>query len=204
MPFPESLILTGQQIRLEPLQPEHVAALYAIGHAHSEEFVYTSTPTTEAQRDAYFAKAFNDTAANRAHVFTIFSQQDNSIIGTSRYNDIRWQFRNCELGYTWFDPSYHGTACNVEAKLLMLSYLFEQQDWLRVQINTDTRNLRSQNAIKALGARYEGVLRAHGIMKDGHIRDTMVFSIVNSDWRQVKMTIQKRLQVKRAASQSLS
>lgn len=197
--FTDNLRLQGTHIRLESLKPEHVDALYAIGSAHAEEFIYTSTPTTDAQCEAYFDKAFTDMEAHRAYVFTVFSQEDDNIIGTSRYTDIRWNYRNCELGYTWFAPKYHGTGINVEAKLLMLSYLFEEQDWLRVQIHTDTRNFRSRHAIQALGARYEGILRAHGIMKDGHIRDTIVFSVIHSDWNDVKATIQARLEAKRAA-----
>lgn len=193
------LTLCGRFVRLEPLEPEHIAPLMAIAQATPEAFVYTSTPVTEAQRDAYFDKAFGDRTCGEAYPFVIKEAVTGRLIGTSRYADIRWQHRNCELGYTWLDPRYQGGAANVESKYLMLKYLFEEQDFLRVQLHTDARNLRSQEAIRRLGAVYEGVLRRHMIAKDGFIRDTVVFAITDLDWPSVKAQLAARLEVKLAA-----
>ncbi|MBS3933316.1 MAG: GNAT family N-acetyltransferase [Truepera sp.] len=191
------LTLCGRFVRLEPLEPEHIAPLMAIAQATPEAFVYTSTPVTEAQRDTYFDKAFSDRERGEAYPFVIKAAE--RVIGTSRYADIRWQHRHCELGYTWLDSRYQGGGANVESKYLMLKYLFEEQGFLRVQLHTDARNLRSQEAIRRLGAVYEGVLRRHMVAKDGFVRDTMVFAITDLDWPSVKAQLAARLEVKLAA-----
>lgn len=191
------LTLCGRFIRLEPLEPEHIPPLMAIAQATPEAFVYTSTPVSEAQCEAYFDKAFSDRKRGEAYPFVIKAME--RVIGTSRYADIRWQHRNCELGYTWLDPHYQGGAANVESKYLMLEYLFEEQGFLRVQLHTDARNRRSQEAIRRLGAVYEGVLRRHMVAKDGFVRDTIVFAITDLDWPSVKAQLAARLDAKLAA-----
>jgi RimJ/RimL family protein N-acetyltransferase len=200
----EPVILVGETVRLEPLQPEHVPALFEIARAHPEEFALTSTPTTEAQRDRYFQRVFDERDAGLAYPFVMLEPHSQAVIGTTRYADIRWQHRNCELGFTWFDPRYFGTAVNTESKLLMLTHLFESLQFLRVQINTDVRNLRSQRAIEALGATFEGILRRNQVTKDGHIRDTKVYSIIDSEWPSIKANLLARLTHKRQRSALLT
>ncbi len=173
--------------------PEHIPTLMDIAREAPELYQYTSTPITDAQRDAYFYKVFKERDEHLAYPFVMRLQANDSIIGTTRYADIRWQHRNLELGFTWFSSRYFGTAVNVESKYLMLRHIFEEMDFLRVQIHTDSRNVRSQAAIKAIGAVYEGVLRAHQIAKEGHIRDTIVFSIIYRDWPQVRDLLEARL-----------
>ena len=192
----EPVTLRGQVVRLEPLRREHSAPLYRIATATPELFRYTSTPVTEAQREAYFDKAFRQRDAGLAYPFTLFYQPTGEIVGTSRFADYQADDRNCELGYTWLDPAYQGTAVNVESKLLMLRYAFEVLKLLRIEIHSDTRNERSQAAIRALGATYEGTLRSHQVMKDGYVRDTAVFSIIHSEWDRVKAHLEKRLAAK--------
>jgi RimJ/RimL family protein N-acetyltransferase len=198
------LILHGTVIRLEPLESDHVGPLMEIALNHVEAFRFTSTPAAPEQQDAYFSQAFKGRAAGDAYPFAIVHQATERVVGTTRYADILWPHRNCELGYTWLDPAMQGTAVNVESKYLMLRYLFEAQDWLRVQIHTDTRNLQSQHAIRALGAEYEGVLRAHKVVKEGYVRDTMVFSVIHSDWPRVKRLLEERFQKKQAKMQGLA
>lgn len=113
----------------------------------------------------------------------------------SRYADIRWSHRNCEIGFTWLAPKTQGTGVNTESKYLMLCYAFEVLDFLRVYLYTDARNKRSQQAIRKLGAVYEGTLRAERVMKDGFIRDTMLFSVIHTDWPEVKQNLEARLGV---------
>ena len=192
----EPVILRGQVVRLEPLSREHIEPLYRIALATPELFHYTSTPVNEAQREAYFGKAFQQRDAGLAYPFTLFSQDTNEIVGTSRFADYRAEHRNCELGYTWLSPTCQGTAVNVESKLLMLGHAFEVLNLLRIEIHSDTRNERSQAAIRALGATYEGTLRSHQVMKDGYVRDTAVFSIIHSEWDKVKAHLEDRLAAK--------
>ena len=192
------LVLSGQSVRLEPLEPHHIPALMATAQKSPEEYRYTSTPVTEAQRDSYFEAAFRGRKAGTAYPFVLLDAYTEGIIGSSRYSDIIWRHRNCELGYTWLDPAYQGSAVNVESKFLMLEHAFETLKFLRVQIHTDTRNTRSQKAIEALGATFEGVLRRHMVAKDGFVRDTKVYSVVDTDWPEVKKRLEERVAQKLA------
>jgi RimJ/RimL family protein N-acetyltransferase len=172
----------------------------AIGKATPEAFKFTSTPVSDAQRDAYFAKALGDAERGSAYPFAVVQQPSGEIIGTTRLTYILWEHRNCELGYTWFAPKYQGTGANAESKYLLLGYAFETLELLRVQLRTDVRNLQSQAAIKLLGAVYEGTLRKHMIVKEGFVRDSMVFSIVDTEWPQVKAGLEARIQKKLGAA----
>ena len=192
------LILSGRSVRLEPLEPRHIPALMAISSKTPETYRYTSTPVTDAQRDAYFEAAFRGREERTAYPFVLLEPRTGGVIGSSRYSDIKWRHRNLELGYTWLEPAYQGSAVNVESKLLMLEHAFETLEFVRVQIHTDTRNERSQRAVEALGATFEGVLRRHMIVKDGFVRDTKVYSVVDIDWPEVKERLKARLEKKLA------
>lgn len=190
------LVLEGRILRLEPLQEVHIEPLMAIARATPEVFQYTSTPVTDAQCDVYFEKAFSTRERGSAYPFVMLEQPSGNVIGTTRYADIMWGYRNCELGYTWISPEAQGTGANVESKYLMLRYAFETLQFVRVYLHTDTRNKHSQRAIKRLGAVYEGILRNHMIVKNGYIRDTMIFSIIQDEWPEVKRKLGLRLDAK--------
>jgi N-acetyltransferase len=153
--------------------------------------------TTE-ERDRYFAKAFADRDAGRAYPFTLIHKESGQVVGMTRLTDLHPQYRNAELGYTWLDKALQGTAANLDSKVLMLSFAFEALALIRVQLNVDSRNERSQAAIRALGATYEGCLRAHQIMRDGYLRDTLVFSILAREWPDLKPRLLERLERKLA------
>ena len=191
------LVLKGDVVRLEPLAEAHIPALMDIAKATPELFRYTSTPVTDEQAEAYFARAFEEREQGRAYPFTLVHKPSGEIVGTSRFADIAPRHRNAELGFTWLTPDVYGTSVNVESKYLMLRHAFEVLNFLRVHIITDTRNSHSQRAIRALGAQYEGTLRAHHVAKGDYIRDTMVFSIIYSDWAGVKARLEKRIEAKR-------
>jgi RimJ/RimL family protein N-acetyltransferase len=190
---PSPTILEGSLVRLVPLAEEHIEALLAISRATPDEFQLTSTPVTDEQAESYFGTAFEEREAGRAYPFAVLSAATGEVLGSSRFADIRWQHRNCELGYTWFRPELHRTGVNIECKLLMLSLAFDTLGFIRVQIHTDKRNERSQRAIEALGATREGVLRRHMIAKDGFVRDTVVYSVVDQDWPAVRERLAERL-----------
>ena len=192
-------LLRGQSVQLTPFEDAHIEGLMRVSRANPEVFRYTSTPITDAQRDAYFGRVKREIAEEGTYTYTMMTTNPNAqhpIIGTTRLTDIKWQHMNCELGFTWIDPAYQGTTVNVESKLLLLEFAFETLEMIRVQIHTDARNVRSQAAIRALGATYEGTLRYHQIAKDGHLRDTVVFSIIQPDWPGVKTHLQQRLAAK--------
>lgn len=187
----QPLVLSGSSVTLVPLEAAHVAPLMQIARASPERFRYTSTPTTPAEADAYFGRVFREREQGLAYPFALLS--GGAVVGTSRYADISYPNRNCELGFTWLAPSVQGSAVNLESKYLLLRHAFEALDFLRVYFYTDARNVQSQRAIRKLGAHYEGTLRAERVMKDGHIRDTLLFSVIHSEWPEVKKGLEARL-----------
>lgn len=188
--------LQGRSLRMVPLAPEHVEALFALASADPSRYRFTSTPVTPDQRDAYFGRAFADRDAGRAYPFAVLTADGARVLGTTRLTDVRAQHRNAELGYTWFHRDVVGTAVNSESKLLLFRFAFEELRLIRVEIHADTRNERSQSAIRAVGGIYEGVLRRHQVTKDGFVRDTMVFSVVDTEWPAVEEKLFARLRDK--------
>jgi RimJ/RimL family protein N-acetyltransferase len=115
------------------------------------------------------------------------------ILGATRYYDLALKHARCFIGYTWYVKSAQGTAVNPEAKLLLLTQAFEHFGMRRVAFMTHAKNRQSQNALKKLGACYEGTLRRHMIYASGEVRDSVVFSIVDCQWPQVKADLIRRL-----------
>jgi len=189
-------ILEGPLVRLRPLETRDVEPLTAIALAHPHEYRWTSTPATHEQADAYFARAFREMDEGSSWVVAVEEQPSGRLLGSTRLTEIEPRHRRCELGFTWYRPDVFNTGVNVDCKRLMLAHAFDDLDLVRVQIHTDVRNVRSQRAIRALGARYEGVLRRHMITKDGEIRDTMVFAVTDEDWPLVRARLEERLEVR--------
>jgi RimJ/RimL family protein N-acetyltransferase len=108
------------------------------------------------------------------------------VIGATRYLDIRSEHRGLEIGGTWYAVEHQRTGVNTECKYLLLRHAFEVLGCIRVQLKTDSLNERSQRAIERLGAVHEGVLRSHMIMPDGRRRDSVYYSILDSEWPRIK------------------
>lgn len=190
--LPTDTVLVGSLVRLEPLTPAHLPALLEIAFSNPDEFRLTSTPTTEAEAEKYFGAVLAQRAAGTAHPVAVLDAAGR-VIGTSRLSEVDTRHLRCELGFTWYDPALFQTGVNIECKLLLLGFAFDSLGMHRVQIHTDTRNVRSQRAILALGARFEGVLRRHQVAKDGYVRDTMVYAITDLDWPEVEPHLRARL-----------
>ena len=182
-------------VTLEPLAEAHFEPLLEIAMAAPEHYRFTSTPTTPAEAEQYFGQAFRERDAGTAYPFAVRHLASGKLIGSSRLYKLDYVNRSCEVGFTWFAPAVHGSGVNLESKYLMLRYMFDTLTFLRVQFHTDARNVRSQKAILKLGAVYEGTLRAERVMKDGFIRDSLLFSIIYSDWPEVKGNLEARLGV---------
>ena len=178
-------------VTLEPLSEQHTGPLLKIAQASPEHYRFTSTPTTEAEAESYFSRAFRERDAGTAYPFVLLVE--NEVVGTSRYSSLSYQNRNCELGFTWLAPAVQGTVVNLESKYLLLTHAFETLALLRVYFYTDARNTRSERAIRKLGAVFEGTMRAERILKDGHIRDSLLFSVIYSEWPEVKRGLEAQL-----------
>lgn len=125
--------------------------------------------------------------------FIIVLRESNQIVGTTRFFNIDNHNRRLEIGHTWIAKSFRRTSVNTEAKLLMLQHAFEKLNCIAVEIRTDVLNLVSRKAIERLGAKQDGILRNHKIMRDGRIRDTVCYSIIKDEWPDVKENLVKKL-----------
>ena len=125
--------------------------------------------------------------------FVTIHKASNTIVGTTRYLNIDYENHRLEIGHTWIAKSWRKTYVNTEAKFLMLQYAFEKLSCIAVEIRTDVLNIVSRQAIQRLGAKQDGILRHHKIMRDGRIRDTVCYSIIKPEWKQVKENLLKKL-----------
>ncbi len=125
--------------------------------------------------------------------FAVIHLKSDRAIGATRFMDIRSEHRGLEIGGTWYGVDYQGSGINTEAKYLLLHHAFEVLGCIRVQMKTDLRNLRSQRAIEKLGAVKEGVLRNHMIRSDGLVRSSVMYSIIDREWPDVKRKLEETL-----------
>ncbi|MGI9010147.1 MAG: GNAT family N-acetyltransferase [Nitrososphaeraceae archaeon] len=125
--------------------------------------------------------------------FITIHKASNTIVGTTRYLNIDYENHRLEIGHTWIAKSWRKTYVNTEAKFLMLQYAFEKLGCIAVEIRTDVLNIISRKAIQRLGAKQDGILRHHKIMRDGRIRDTVCYSIIKPEWKQVKENLMEKL-----------
>ena len=125
--------------------------------------------------------------------FITIDKASNTIVGTTRYLNIDYDNHRLEIGHTWIAKSWRKTYVNTEAKFLMLQYAFEKLGCIAVEIRTDVLNIISRQAIQRLGAKQDGILRHHKIMRNGRIRDTVCYSIIKPEWKQVKENLIEKL-----------
>ncbi|MBS0194714.1 MAG: GNAT family N-acetyltransferase [Proteobacteria bacterium] len=181
----QPLTLAGRNVRLEPLAREHAAALgEAARDGELWKLWYTSAPSPESA-DAYVQQALRDADAGLSLPFVV-RDANAAIVGSTRYCHVDARNRRLEIGYTWYAARVQRTGLNTEAKWLLLRHAFETLDCIAVEFRTNWFNQRSRAAIARLGAKQDGVLRAHQIMPDGSYRDTVVFSILASEWPGVR------------------
>jgi N-acetyltransferase len=190
----ENVTLKGKFITLEPLSLQHLDDLCEVG---LDESLWRLIPTQITNRDEM--KRFIETAIDENNrgvslPFATILNETNKAIGSTRFGNIRLKDRGTEIGWTWLTPKYQRTFANTEAKLLMLAHAFETWKCIRVELKTDALNLQSRNAILRLGATQEGIFRQHIICDSGRLRDSVYFSILDSEWESVKKNLNRKLQ----------
>ncbi|NUA25695.1 GNAT family N-acetyltransferase [Cupriavidus basilensis] len=192
----EPVTLRGQHALLEPLRPEHEAEVQAaVADGELWKLWYTSVPAPDQVR------AWTDTALQMreqqgAMPFVIREIRDGvpgAVVGATRYFNVDGANRRLEIGHTWHAQRVQRSAVNTECKLMLLTHAFEQLACIAVEFRTHWMNHQSRTAIARLGAKQDGVLRNHQRMPDGSLRDTVVFSIIASEWPTVKRHLQYRL-----------
>jgi len=192
-------LLKGMHVSLEPLSVEHVAGLQDAAHdGELWNLWFTSVPTTETTQQ-YVEQALALQERGKAMPFAV-RDATGEVVGSTRYGNIDADNKRVEIGWTWYAQRVQRTALNTEAKLLLLSNAFETLGAIAVEFRTNWFNYPSRNAIARLGAKQDGVLRNHMLMPDGTRRDTVVFSILDSEWPAVKKNLQYQLQKYQAES----
>ncbi len=186
--------LTGRFVRLEPLSEEHVSGLAVVG---LEDAIWRYMPygTMRSEGDIRnWVRTILQRAADGTDLpFAAIDLASGCVAGATRYLEIRAADHGLEIGGTWYGAAYRRTHVNTECKYLLLEHAFEGLKCIRVQLKTDSRNERSQKAIERLGAVKEGMLRNHIILPDGHIRHSVYYSILDSEWPAVKARLQQML-----------
>lgn len=187
------ITLESPRVRLEPLDESHLPGLAeAISDGELWNLGVTSVPRPE-QLPAFLDAAQSAFAAGRELAFATIDKCSGRIAGSTRFRCIEAAHRRVEIGFTFIGRSWQRSHVNSEAKLLMLEHAFENWQVNRVELLTDLLNHASRNAIARLGAREEGLLRSHMVMRDGRIRDSVIFSIIASEWPTVRAGLQARL-----------
>jgi len=185
--------LDDRHVRLEPLSHAHHADLCAVGLAPELwRFIPTQVQTPE-DMSAYIQTALDEQARGVSLPFAQIDKSSGRAIGSTRYGNIDRTHHRVEIGWTWIAPGFQRTAINTEAKYLLLRHAFETLGCLRVELKTDSLNERSRNAILRIGAQQEGIFRKHMICSTGRIRHTVYFSIIDSEWPDVKARLEARL-----------
>lgn len=185
--------LIGQHVELLPLRAEHRDALLnAATDGELWNLKVTVVPGPDTV-DSYIAKAEKGLEEGTVLPFAILDRRNGKIVGSTRFWKVDRANRKLEIGHTWLALSAQRTPINTEAKLLLLTYAFEELDCVRVQFTTDELNEKSRAAILRLGAVQEGIVRHERIMPDGRKRNSVRFSIIDSEWPEVKARLQQRL-----------
>lgn len=182
--------LEGVRAKLVPLAEEHLPDLLM---AAQSPLIWAYMPTnlqTEKSVQQWYQDALRAQEAGTEVVFTIVDKETGRAVGSTRFMDISVPNRGLEIGWTWLAPDVWRTRINTECKYLLLKHCFETLGAIRVQLKTDSRNLRSQKAMERLGAVREGVLRRHRILPDGYVRDSVYYSILPQEWEEVKKRLE--------------
>lgn len=189
----EPLTLRGSLVTLEPLSHSHHDELVdAVRDGELWNLWYTVVPTPE-QMKAEIERRLAQQAAGSMLPFVNRRNSDGLVLGMTTYMDIDLELPRLEIGSTWNRASASGTGTNAEAKLLLLTHAFEVLGCPAVEFRTHWMNVQSRAAIERLGAKLDGVLRSHRRMADGSLRDTCVYSIIESEWSQVRAGLRHRL-----------
>lgn len=190
---PQPVVLEGNGVRLEPLTDKHVDALaQAAGDGRLWEIWYVAVPPPE-KIPAYVADALKGQRDGNMLPWVVRDLASDRIIGSTRYHDIVPAIDRVEIGHTWYSESRQRTHVNTTCKLLLLGHAFDTLGCKVVGLRTDTFNFRSQRAIEGLGAKQDGVIRHFGARRDGSVRDVVMYSILASEWPDVRRHLELRL-----------
>jgi RimJ/RimL family protein N-acetyltransferase len=191
----QTVTLEGNAVRLEPIRREHWKDLWEVARDAAEDiFRWIPYPLrTPEDFERWADKALAEQLRGESLVFVTVERASGRLIGSTRFMNIDRANRRVEIGSTWIAPAWQRSAINTEAKYLMLRHAFEAWKCIRVELKTDALNHKSRNAILRIGAKEEGTLRRHLVTSTGRVRDTVYFSILDSEWPKMKARLEERL-----------
>jgi N-acetyltransferase len=190
--------LEGSVVRLAPLRREHAEEMWEVSRDHADEIFQWIPYRMQSRKDigAAVDKALAEQDRGESVPFATIERSSGKIIGGTRFMNIDRANRRVEIGSTWIAPAWQRTAVNTEAKYLMLRHAFEIWKCFRVELKTDALNQKSRDAILRIGAKEEGTLRRHVVTWTGRVRDSVYFSILDSEWPEVKKSLEAKLAVR--------
>jgi N-acetyltransferase len=189
--------LQGELVVLEPLTRGHAEPLaLAAGDPSIWRWMHIDA-STPGGFERWFDAALGAAEAGTDVPFVTLSAATEDVLGSTRFLALAPEHRRLEIGHTWLAAPAWGTGANVEAKLLMLRYAFDELGCVRVEFKTDARNRRSRAALEALPARFEGIHRKHMVVRDGARRDSAWYSILDDEWAEVRDNLERRLRARR-------
>ena len=189
------ITLEGSIVRLEPIRRDHAEDFWEIAKNALDD-IFQWIPYRMKTREDFqrvVEKAFDEQKRGESIVFATVERGSGRIIGSTRFMNIDRINRRVEIGSTWIAPPWQRTAVNTDAKYLMLRHAFEVWNCFRVELKTDALNLKSRNAILRIGAKEEGTLRRHVITWTGRVRDSVYFSVLDSEWPEAKTKLETML-----------
>lgn len=182
--------LENKRVLLRPLQESDIDHLRPVALAQPELFQFMSTfIKSDDDLKRFILQALSDREQGKSIPFIIIDKRTNTPAGSTRFGNLEEQHKRVEIGWTWLGKEFHNTGLNKAMKYAMLQYAFETMGMNRVEIKTNEHNQRSRRAIESIGAQYEGLLRNHMINDDGTARNTVYYSIIREEWRDVKERI---------------
>ena len=186
-------LLEGHGVRLEPLTLDHADGLReAVQDGRLWELWFTSVPEPD-KVEAYIATALEGQKAGHMQPWAVRELGGGRVVGSTRYHDIVAPIDRVEIGYTWYAKTWQRTHVNTACKLLLFQHAFDAVGCAVVGLRTDNFNFASQRAIERLGAKKDGVIRHHQARRDGSARDSVMYSVLRTEWPDVKRHLMFRL-----------
>jgi RimJ/RimL family protein N-acetyltransferase len=190
MPVEPLVTLDGRHVRLEPLSLSHLAAMTVEG-ADAAIFQHYPAPySTPAGMKAFFDDALQMREKGVGLPYAIIAKSEGKAVGSTRFGNIERRHKRAEIGWTWLAQRHQRTAINTEMKYLMLRHAFETLKLIRVEFKTDSLNEKARVALLRIGAVEEGTFRNHMITQGARIRHSVFFSVIDSDWPEVKKRLE--------------
>lgn len=185
--------LSDNKISLLPITPGHIQEMKSLSSNPDIWTWYTEDLTDPEALAAWMAKRLEQTERGEQMTYSVILNETSQVIGSSSYGHIDWTEKGIEIGWTWLGSDFIGSGINKHMKFLMLQHAFESMEIERLELRTDETNLRSRKAMEKIGAQHDGTLRNHRSTRGGRRRNTVVYSILKSEWPEIRASIFKDL-----------